>query len=53
MNELSVAPGQNATFSFQMKAPAQIGVYIERFNLLAENLTWMIDTGLSYYCRVE
>ncbi len=53
MNEASVAPGANATFNFQMKAPSQPGTYIERFNLLTEGSAWMPDTGLSYYCQVS
>ncbi len=53
MNEASVAPGNNATFSFQMKAPAQTGTYFERFNLVSEGAAWMNDTGLGYYCVVS
>jgi len=56
MQQSSVAPGQIATFYFWMTAPSAPGsggVYNERFNLLANGITWFNDTGLSYYFNVK
>jgi hypothetical protein len=53
MIQASVAPGQNATFNFQMRAPSCAGgTFYERFNLVAEGITWMNYTDLSYYARI-
>lgn len=46
--ESTVAPGDNATFSFDLKAPTTPGSYRECFNLVAENITWLADQGLCY-----
>ena len=55
MKEASVAPGQTGTFEFWMTVPASgvSGVYNERFGLIANDLTWLNDTGLSYYMNVR
>ncbi|MEO8911699.1 MAG: hypothetical protein ABI303_01845 [Candidatus Saccharimonas sp.] len=55
MKEASVAPGQNATFEFWIKAPitTQGGNYLESFTPLAEGLTWMPDLGLNYSISVN
>lgn len=45
MVEESVAPGQNGTFTFTVRAPTQQGTFREYFNLLAQNVTWMNDIG--------
>lgn len=47
LQEASVAPGDIGTFNFWITANAT-GLYNERFNLLAENLAWFNDIGLSY-----
>ncbi len=39
MNEASVAPGQNASFSFNMRAPSS-GSYNESFKLVSEGYQW-------------
>jgi hypothetical protein len=52
MKEASVAPGGTGTFEFWMTAPARTGVYNERFSLIANNLTWFNDIGLSYFVNV-
>lgn len=46
LNEASVAPGQNGTFTFTVQAPTTPGQYNEYFNLVAEGITWMNDPGL-------
>ncbi len=46
LNEASVAPGQNGTFTFSVQAPTSPGQYNEYFNLVAEGITWMNDPGL-------
>ena len=55
MKEASVAPGQNATFEFWMKAPtsASGGNYREYFTPLAEGYKWMPDIGLNYAINVQ
>ena len=40
MTESVVAPGQNATFSFNIKAPNISNIYNESFSLVAEGWTW-------------
>jgi hypothetical protein len=52
MQESSVAPGQTGTFAFTVQAPAA-GTYQERFNLVAEHLTWMNDPGMYFYLNVS
>lgn len=47
MRETSVAPGGIGTFEFWMTAN-NLGTFNERFNLVAENKTWLNDLGLSY-----
>jgi len=51
LKEASVAPGQVGTFEFWMTAPATGGTYNERFNLIANDITWLNDVGLSYYAN--
>jgi len=40
MTEPVVAPGQNATFSFSIKAPLAVNIYSESFSLVAEGWSW-------------
>jgi hypothetical protein len=40
MTESVVAPGQNATFNFTVKAPATANIYNESFSLVAEGWSW-------------
>ena len=44
--EASVAPGQNATFTFQVKAPPAIGVYSIHLRPVIDGTTWMEDEGV-------
>jgi uncharacterized protein YkwD len=44
--EASVAPGQNATFTFQVKAPATPGVYSIHLRPVIDGTTWMEDEGV-------
>ena len=55
MQQSSVAPGQNATFSFQLTAPSNIasGVYKEYFRLVADGITWMPDRGIYWDVTVR
>jgi len=53
MKEASVAPGQTATFEFNLKAPASPGTYRAYFTPLAEGFSWMPDIGLNYYLVVQ
>ncbi|HSE61259.1 MAG TPA: N-acetylmuramoyl-L-alanine amidase, partial [Candidatus Saccharimonadales bacterium] len=51
MNQSTVAPGQNATFTFTVRAPGK-GEYAQRINLVAENRRVADDNGASIYFRV-
>lgn len=53
MKESSVAPGGTATFEFPIKAPMTPGVINERFGIIANGITWMNDTGLCYYAKIN
>lgn len=53
MNEVSVAPGSEATFSFGIQAPTAPGVYRQYFRPLAENLAWMNDAGIYWDVTVQ
>ncbi len=48
MQEASVPPGGTATFEFWITVPNIPGGHNERFNLVAEGVTWLNDVGLSY-----
>ncbi len=55
MNESSVNPGENATFSFWYDVPEDqpLGLYEERFNLVVAGVTWMPDVGMKFHTIVE
>jgi hypothetical protein len=44
--EASVAPGQNATFTFQVKAPPTPAVYSIHLRPVIDGTTWMEDEGV-------
>jgi uncharacterized protein YkwD len=44
--EATVATGQNATFTFQVKAPATPGVYSIHLRPVIDGATWMEDEGV-------
>ena len=50
--ENSVAPGDVGTFTFQLN-PKQLGTFVEGFNLVAENATWMDWPGFSPTVQVS
>lgn len=41
----TVLPGQEGTFSFKVKTPNTTGTRVERFNLVAEGVSWFNDPG--------
>lgn len=43
--ENTVAPGQEGTLSFKIKTPNTTGTRVERFNLVAEGISWFQDPG--------
>ena len=45
-SEATVAPGQNATFTFQVKAPSTPGVYSIHLRPVIDGTTWMEDQGV-------
>ena len=55
LNESSVAPGQNGTFSFNIKVPSSLtpGLYVERFNLVMENVAWFTDPWMEFDISVH
>jgi hypothetical protein len=48
LQEASVAPGQNGTFIFNVKAPNKPGFYAERFNLVMEGVSWFDDPWMEF-----
>ena len=44
--EATVGSGQNATFTFQVKAPAMPGVYSIHLRPVIDGVTWMEDEGV-------
>jgi len=49
--EASVAPGANGTFTFQVRAPAQPGLYAIHLRPVIDGVTWMEDEGVFLYAR--
>jgi uncharacterized protein YkwD len=45
-SEATVAPGQNATFTFQVTAPATPGLYAIHLRPVIDGTTWMEDQGV-------
>jgi hypothetical protein len=50
--ENSVAPGQEGTFVFTVRAHSTPGQRIERFSLVAEGVSWFNDPGFGVYVNV-
>jgi hypothetical protein len=48
MKEMSVAPGETATFEFWVKAPITGLSFTEYFSPLAEGFVWMPDLGFNF-----
>lgn len=46
INETSVAPGETASLSFELRAPETEGTYREAFFLASENTAWMANGAL-------
>ena len=44
--EATVAPGQNATFTFQVRAPTAPGVYSIHLRPVVDGTAWMEDEGV-------
>lgn len=53
MTQDSVAPGENATFTFPITAPGSAGVRNEYFSLITEGVLWMNDPGMYFYLNVQ
>lgn len=52
-NEASVAPGETATFEFQITTPGQIKDYNEYFRPVVEGVGWMNDQGVYWPIGVK
>ncbi len=52
MKESTVAPGQIATFEYDLKTPMASGTYLEYVNLVVEGRAWMPDIGINFNARV-
>lgn len=48
LSQSKVEPGQIGTFGFWITTQQAVGTYSERLGLVAEGLTWLNDTGLSF-----
>ncbi|NCU30781.1 hypothetical protein EOM57_03160 [Candidatus Saccharibacteria bacterium] len=46
--EITVDPGQIATFDFVLKAPTQTGSYREYFSIVNDGVTWLNNPGLYF-----
>jgi len=55
MQQDSVAPGENATFSFWMSVPNSMpeGTYREYFRLVADGISWLEDYGIYWDINVQ
>jgi archaellum component FlaG (FlaF/FlaG flagellin family) len=53
LQETTVAPNANGTFTFDVKAPGRGGSYNESFDLVAEGLTWFNILNPSYSFNVR
>jgi hypothetical protein len=53
LQEASVAPGQNGTFVFKVKAPATRKAYVERFNLAMDGVAWFNDPWMEFDINVQ
>ena len=47
MDDIAIAPGDTATFTFSITAPANAGGYLDHFNLVADGFTWMNNPNFS------
>ena len=52
LKQTSVPPGGTGTFEFPIRAPAQVGVYKEYFQPVAELLSWFNDLGQHWIISV-
>jgi lipoprotein-anchoring transpeptidase ErfK/SrfK len=52
MIEDAVRPGETAIFAFNSVAPADESIYREYFNLVAEGVSWFVDTEFPMDVRV-
>ena len=50
--ETSVAPGASGSFTFQVKAPLQPGLYAIHLRPVIDGVTWMEDEGVFLYVSV-
>ena len=50
--ETSVAPGASGSFTFQVKAPLQSGLYAIHLRPVIDGVTWMEDEGVFLYVSV-
>jgi len=55
LDQASVAPNANGTFTFVGTAPATTGTYEEQFELVQDGTSWFEATGdnVTWYCTVE
>ncbi|HPH78933.1 MAG TPA: hypothetical protein PLH65_02515, partial [bacterium] len=52
MVQANVQTGEVAKFSFQIKAPNEVGTYKEYFRPVAENVAWLNDDGVFWQVEV-
>lgn len=53
MDQLSVASGEDGTFTFIVTAPPTTGEYKEYFQPVVDGLTWLDDIGIYWEIRVD
>lgn len=45
LSEQEVKPGETGTISFWIRTPTSPGLYKEYYNLVVENVSWLVDIG--------
>ncbi|MBU0648312.1 hypothetical protein KJ855_03985 [Patescibacteria group bacterium] len=55
INENSITPSQNGSYTLQLTAPTNAipGIYSESFQSVAENITWFMDYDITYQITVR
>jgi hypothetical protein len=53
LNETTVPPNANGTFSFVVHAPSTPGIYHESFNMVVEGIRWFNDPGFNFDLTVH
>lgn len=53
LNEASLAPTEQGTFTFSMTVPRNIGIFTENFGIVAEERTWLTRDSMSFKFNIS